>query len=213
MKFLDEIRMPQERFSVRKQLLITVAIMFMGICMGVFSKFLDGALPDWLYIIDRFLDFHNFLGGFAPWIVIAVCIAVYSHTPIRAAINVFVFFVGMVSSYYIYSNFVSGFFPKSYAMIWVGFTIISPILAFFCWYAKGKGIIAFILSFVIIGVLMNTAFAYGRFYVDIRSWLNIFMLLLGIAVLHKSLKETILMIAAGAVFAILVNEFVPFNIW
>lgn len=213
MKFLDKIRMPQERFSVRKQLLITVAIMFMGICMGVFSKFLDGALPDWLYIIDRLLDFHNFLGGFAPWIVIAVCIAVYSHTPIRAAINVFVFFVGMVSSYYIYSNFISGFFPKSYAMIWVGFTIISPILAFFCWYAKGKGVIAFILSSVIIGVLMNTAFAYGRFYVDIRSWLNIFMLLLGIAVLHKSLKETILMIAAGAVFAILVNEFVPFNIW
>ena len=37
------------------------------------------------------VDLHNVLGEFAPWIVIAVCIAVYSTTPIRAGINVFAF--------------------------------------------------------------------------------------------------------------------------
>ena len=44
-----------------------------------------------------------------------------------------VFFVGMVTSYYLYSKFVAGFFSRSYAMIWVTFTVISPILAFICW--------------------------------------------------------------------------------
>lgn len=74
--------------------------------------------------------------------VIAVCIAVYSHAPFRAAMNVFLFFVGFVASYYLYCNFVAGFFPRSYAMIWIAYTIASPFLGFLCWYAKGKGWVA-----------------------------------------------------------------------
>lgn len=119
----------------------------------------------------------------------------------------------MVASYYIYGNFVAGFFPKNYAMIWIGFTIISPILAFMCWYAKGKGVIAFILSAGIISVLMNTAFAYGIFYISIRSWLNVAMLILGIVILNRTLKETIMMIGVGAILAILLETIIPFHIW
>lgn len=119
----------------------------------------------------------------------------------------------MVASYYIYGNFVAGFFPKNYAMIWIGFTIISPILAFMCWYAKGKGVIAFILSAGIISVLMNTAFAYRIFYISIRSWLNVAMLILGIVILNRTLKETIMMIGVGAILAILLETIIPFHIW
>lgn len=183
--------------------------------MGTFSKYLDyrqAELPALIQAFDQALDFHNFLSGFAPWIIIAICISVYSHTAVRAAINVFLFFAGMIASYYIYGNFVAGFFPKSYAMIWIGFTIISPILAFICWYAKGKGVIAFILSAGIISFLMNTAFAYGIFYISIRSWLNVSMLILGIVILNRSLKETIMMIGIGAVLAILLETIIPFHI-
>ena len=79
-------------------------------------------------------------------------LAIYSRSSIRASLNVLVFFVGMVSSYYLYSNFVAGFFPKSYAMIWVGLTFISPLLAFICWYTKGISKVSFILSAVIIAI-------------------------------------------------------------
>lgn len=85
------------------------------------------------------VDLHNFLGEFAPWIVIAVCIAVYSTTPIRAGINVFAFFAGMVSSYYWYSNFIAGFFPKSYAIVWITFTVLSLFLAFCVGMQKVQG--------------------------------------------------------------------------
>lgn len=216
MEFLDKIRTAEKMSSIKKQVFITTVILLFGIFMGTFSKFLDyrqAELPELFQIIDNALDFHNFLGGFAPWIVIAVCISINSCTPFRAAINVFSFFTGMIASYYIYSNFVAGFFPKSYAMIWIGFTIISPLPAFICWYAKGKGIIALILSAGIVSVLINTAFAYGMLYIDVRSWLNILMLILGIIILHKSSKETILMIGAGSVLAILVNTFIPIHIW
>lgn len=216
MEFLDKIRAPEKTNSIKTRIFATTGIFVLGICLGTFSKFLDyrqAELPALLQAFDQALDFHNFLGGFAPWIIIAICISVYSHTAIRAAINVFLFFAGMVASYYIYGNFVAGFFPKSYAMIWIGFTIISPILAFICWYAKGKGVIAFILSAGIIGVLMNTAFAYGIFYISIRSWLNVSMLILGIVILNRSLKETIMMIGIGIVLAILLDTIIPFHIW
>ena len=102
-------------------------------------------------------------------------------------------FVGMVTSYYLYSNFVAGFFPKSYAMIWSLFTLLSPVLAFFCWYAKGKGWSAFIISAGILGFIINSTLSYGMWYVDIRSYLHLLTLILGIIILHKSTKETICM--------------------
>lgn len=208
--------MPQKSNSIKRQVIVTIGILFLGICMGVFSKFLDyrqAELPTLLQAIDNALDFHNFLGGFAPWIIIAVCISVYSHTPIRAAINVFSFFTGFVASYYVYSNFVAGFFPRSYAFIWIAFTIISPFLAFLSWYAKGTGHIALILSSGILGVLLNTAFSYGMFYIDIRSGLNLMMLLLGVFVLRKSLKETAGMIGVSIVLAIIIKMVIPFSLW
>ncbi len=216
MELLDRIRAPKKSDSVKIQVIFTIGILLLGICMGTFSKYLDyhqGHLPLLLQAIDNALDFHNFLGGFAPWIVIAVCIAVYSHTSFRAAINVFLFFTGFVGSYYIYCNFVVGFFPKSYAMIWIAYTIASPFLGFLCWYAKGEGWVALIFSAGILGVLVNTAFVYGMFYIDIRSWLNVLMLLLGILVLRKPVKETICMMGIAIVFALIIKTVIPFHFW
>jgi hypothetical protein len=216
MNFLDKIRTPQKSANIKKQSMVTIGILLFGICMGVFSKFLDyrhAELPVLLQVIDKKFDFHNFLGGFAPWIVIAVCISVYSHTPVRAAINVFSFFSGFVGSYYVYCNFVAGFFPRSYVFIWIAFTILSPFLAFLSWYAKGTGRVAIVLSAGIISVLLNTAFSYGIFYIDIRSWLNLLMLLFGVFILHKTMKETMGMMGIAVVLAIMIEMVIPFNFW
>ena len=216
MEVLDNIRMPKKKGSIKTQVFISLSMLIFGICLGTFSKFLDyrhASLPGLLRRMDEFLDFHNFLGGFAPWIVIAVCISVYSYTPIRASINVFTFFIGMVSSYYVYSYFVAGFLPKSYAFIWVLFTILSPFCAFLSWYAKGKGMLSLMISAGMISLLINTAFAYGVFYVDIRSWLNVMMLMFGVIVLHKSFKETIGRIGLSIILAIIVDIVIPFHIW
>ena len=215
-EFWGKIRTPQKTYPMSKQVLISISILLFGVFMGVFSKYLDyrqANLPALLHLIDSTVDLHNFLGKFAPWIVIAVCIAVYSTTSIRAAINVFAFFTGMVTSYYLYSNFIAGFFPKSYAFVWIVFTAVSPFLAFLCWYAKGTGLVAFFLSSGVIGVLLNCAFYYGMFYIDISSGLELLMLAIGVIILRKSFKETIGMIGAGAVLAIIIKAVIPFRIW
>ena len=212
MKLLDKVRTPQNKFPAKKQIFITAIIFLLGIGLGTFSKYLDhqqAYLPSFLMIIDTSIDLHNFLGRFSPWIFIAVCISVYSQSAVKAA-AVFIFFVGMVSSYYLYSNFIAGFFPKSYAMIWIAFTVLSPFLAYLCWYAKGNGWIACIISACIIGTLFNTAFSYGFIYFAVHHWLEVIVLLLMIVILRRKSKEMFVMLGIGIVFAVVINILFPF---
>lgn len=211
--FLNNIRCVEKKISIKRQMINTVAIMFFGILLGAFSKFLDNTPINRLPFFFGYLDIVNFLGRFAIWVFLALCVSVYSISPIRAAINAFVFFVGMVTSYYLYSNYIAGFFPKSYAMIWVGFTAVSPVLAFLCWYAKGRGKVSLILAAGIIAVLFNMTFVYRLpSYINIRSALELLIFICGCVVLRrKSAKETVLMMVAGVVLAPILDAVIPFN--
>ena len=131
------------------------------------------------------------------WIFLAVSISVYSKTPIRSATNVFLFFAGMVSSYYLYTVFIAGFFPKSYMMIWIFMTCISPFLAFVCWYAKGQGIIAVTISSIIFMFISRQAFAFGFWYFDLRSILEFLLWIAMIFVLYQSPKQIIQVVSIG----------------
>lgn len=214
MKYLNRVRKPETQSSPQSKLLMVTGTLLLGACLGTFSKYLDyrqTALPGILQQIDASLDLHNFLGTFAPWIVIAVFLSIKSPSPFQASANVFAFFAGMVASYYLHSNYVAGFFPKSYAMIWVGFTLLSPLLAFFCWYAKGIGWFSIAISAGILGFLINCTLAYGMWYVDIRSPLHLVTLILGILMLRRrSGKETLLVIGLSIPAAILLDMLVPF---
>lgn len=194
-----------------KKILHSIAVLFFGIVLGTVSKFLDTTPSNELpFIIER-LDVRNFLGRFAVWILIAVCISIYSNSSIRAAVNVFTFFLGMVTSYYLYSKFIAGFFPRSYAMIWFGLTAISPLLAFVCWYAKGKSKISLAISSLIIAVLFNMTFAYGWIYFDIYSSLELIVFICGLVILRRStIKETIVTTAIGVIAAMILNMILPF---
>ena len=118
----------------------------------------------------------------------------------------------MVTSYYLYSKFIAGFFPRSYAMIWFGITAISPLLAFVCWYAKGEHKISLILSSILIAVLFNTTFVYGWIYFDIYSILEAIVFICGLVILRRNtIKDTIIMTALGVVIAIFLNMLIPFH--
>lgn len=210
--FLNSIRHKKKTLSFNKQIIDTIAILFLGIALGVFAKFLDNIASDDLPFIFEFLDIRNFLGRFAIWVLIALCISIYSNSSIRASINVFIFFAGMVTSYYVYSKSVAGFFPISYAMIWAGFTVISPLLAFVCWYAKGKGKIAFVLSAMTLAVMFNMSFVYGSSYFEMRSILELLAFICGFMVLkRKTVKESIIMLVIGIAFALIFNLLIPFH--
>lgn len=209
--FLDNIRKPEKHISIQRQIMHTIGVLVLGIILGTFSKWLDCMPSNQLPYLMEYLDIRNFLGRFAFWIFMGVCISIYSSSALRAAVNVFVFFTGMVGSYYLYSKFAAGFFPRAYAMIWVGFTIVSFFLAFICWYAKGKGKPGLMICAGIVGVLFNTAFAYGPGYFDVRYVLELILFCVSIWILKRTWKETLLMTGIGIVFAFLLRFISPFQ--
>ena len=226
--FLNSIRCADKKISVEKQFMNSSAIMLFGIILGAFSKFLENNLvtiffeyldnnlvnisPAFIFeCSDIVFSIANFLSRFAIWVFLALCVSVYSASPIRAAINVFLFFAGMVASYYLYTNYIAGFFPKSYAMIWVGFTVISPVLAFLCWYAKGFSKVSLALSSGIIAVLFNMTFVYRLpGYINIRSALELLVFICGCVVMRRqTVKESVLMVAIGVVLAPILDIAIP----
>lgn len=198
--------------ALSRQIISTTLILLLGILLGAFSKFLDCTAGNALPAILEYLDIRNLLGRFGIWMLLGLCIAVYSPSPICAAVNVFVFFSGMVAGYYAYSKWIAGFFPQSYALIWAGFTVISPLLAWICWYAKGNGKLSLGISSLLIAVLFNASFVYGWLYFNMCSVPELITFLCGVAVLRRSsAKETILMTTIGLATALLLHLIVPFQ--
>ena len=129
-------------------------------------------------------------------------------------INVFLFFAGMVSGYYLYCNFVAGFFPESYAMIWVFLTVVSPFFAYICWYMPGKGWLSVILSGAALSFFINSAFAYGMFYISVRSPLYLVPLAAAAFVLRRrNIKEEAAVIVTAMTVAVLISLFSPIHIY
>ena len=194
--FLNKIRRPIN-ISLSRKLVYSTLIFVIGVILGVISKIFDETASNSLPYFLEVLDLRNFLSRMGVWIFLAVLISVNSKSPVRSGINIFLFFVGLIGSYYLYTVMIAGFFPKSYTMIWIIMTVISPLMAFICWYAKGKGIIAISISSIIIMFISRQAFAFGLWYFSIRSILELLLWIATVFVLYKSPKQIMKVITMG----------------
>lgn len=193
------------------KILNTFMILILGGVLGVFSKWLDEiSLNDdvWWHNILSFLDLGNVLSMLGIWILIALCISIYSATPLRAGINVFVFFLAMNINYHLYTIFFAGFNPMSYMMIWYGITLFSPILAFICWYSKGYGIIPIIINIGIITVMILCSFAIGMWYFDFISFIDTIIFIITLVVLYETPKKSIIALTGGFIVAFMLRLFI-----
>ena len=212
MKFnLDSIRSPKTNIPLKKQIIHTLLLLLFGVLLGVLSKFLDETPSNLLPSFLQALDLRNFFSRLAIWIFIGVWVSISASSAKRAALNVFVFFLGFVSSYYLYSTFIAGFFPQEYAMIWFGLAIVSPLLGFICWFAKGDGLPALVLKAGILAVVFNLTFSYGFVYFYVRYLLEFIVFGATMMLLYQNKKETLKAVRLGVVFAILLKVFLPFG--
>lgn len=206
---LDKIRKADESSTLSRRILESALIALSGVLIGVFQKWIDSMASNELPMFFQQIDIVNFMGRLAIWILIAVCISVYAKTPLRASLNTFLFLISMVAGYYVYCNFVLGFLPVSYMMIWVAIAFLSIPLAYICWYAKGEGIPAIVISAGILGVLLAqgvilTQGVYVTHMTEVVVWF------IGAAVLYRKPKEFALVIALSIVIAVIYQMFIPY---
>jgi len=209
--FLEKVRTSNTNLTTFNKIINSTMIFIFGIALGVFSKWLDNlALNDsiwWQHILGM-LNLGNVFSLLGVWILIAVCISVYSSSPLRASVNVFVFFLGMCVSYHIYTIVFSGFNPMNYMLIWYGITLISPFMAFVCWYAKGNGIIAFIIKVCIITVMILCSFSIGMWYFDFISVIDTIFFITILVVLYDTPKNLLYSLICSVLLAYLIRFFI-----
>ena len=95
-------------------------------------------------------------------------------------------------------------------MMWIVIALASFFMAYICWYAKGKGFMAIIISSVIIGVLLAQAFNLNitqGFYVyhslEVLTWF------LGVILLRRKPKEYAIEIGLSLVIALVYQLTMP----
>ncbi|MCH5185898.1 MAG: hypothetical protein J1F64_07215 [Oscillospiraceae bacterium] len=192
---LSKIRAPEKDIKLSVQITHSILILLFGIALGALSKQLDNmsindAIP-WQRILG-ILDLRNVFSELAIWLLISLAISVFSGTPLRASLNVFLFFAGMCCSYHLYTIVFSGFNPRRYMMIWYGFTVLSPALAFVCWFGKGKTKVSLVIDTLILTVMISECFSIGLWYFDFKSIINTLIFIGSATVLYNTPKYTVI---------------------
>lgn len=115
--------------KLRKSWIIPVCMFQFGAGLGVISKLLD------LYTTNL----GEIFSQMSVWILICTLIAIYSKSRRAAAVNVFVFCVGMLIAYYITAEVTSAVYGMTFVYGWAAFTLCTPLFAAFTWMTKEKG--------------------------------------------------------------------------
>ena len=208
--YFDRIRKSSLNLSFKRQIVITLGVILLGFLLGILQKWVDGTGGSNLPVMLQQLDIGNYFGRLAIWIFLGTLVSVYSESPLRAAINTFMFFISMLAGYYLYCNYVLGFLPRAYMMMWIVISFASFFMAYICWYTIGEGFIAIFISSVIIGVLLAQAFNLNitqGFYMyhslEVVTWLA------GVVLLRRKPKEYAVEIGLSVVIAFIYQLVMP----
>lgn len=191
------------QIAVRNSLLIVL----LGGALGLIAKLLDVIPFNELPQIFQYLDISNELSDFPFWLLIGLCVAVRSANPRRAALNVFLFFASMVAAYYAYTIWGAGFFPRRYMMVWVGCTVVSPLIGALCWYAKGESWVSVGISAVIIAVFALFTFGFGLWYFDVYSLVSLIIFIGILMVLYVNPRQLLISLGLAAVLFVALTLF------
>lgn len=110
-----------------------------------------------LGIISRLLDIYSqnlgeIFSQMAIWILFGVLISVYSESAKKAMCNILPFCLGMLVTYYAVAIIKHGVYGTTFIIGWTIFAFGSPVLAFFAWQSKEKGIFPCMIRMGIVAV-------------------------------------------------------------
>ena len=118
--------------------------------------------PHWMFciglllgVISRIFDIYtqnlgNIFSQMAIWILFGTLISIYSKTKKIAMMNVFLFCIGMLITYYAVAITTKGVYSNGFIIGWSIFAFCSPIFAYFAWMTKEKGVFPIVIRFGII---------------------------------------------------------------
>ena len=113
-----------------------------GLAIGAAARLLDIFTTNWGEVFSQM----------AVWILMGTLISIYSRTAKRAMVNVLVFCLGMLLTYYFAAALSHGVYSMQFIIGWTAFALCSPVMAYFAWLTKEHGIFAKIVGVGIVAV-------------------------------------------------------------
>lgn len=119
-----------------------LAMLCFGLLLGFISRILD------IYTTNL----GEIFSQMAIWVLLGTLISIYSKTAKKAMINVLTFCMGMLLTYYLAAAISHGVYSGSFIIGWTVFALCSPVMAYFAWLTKEKGVFPIIVRIGIIAV-------------------------------------------------------------
>lgn len=126
---------------MERKMLKPSSMLLLGLLLGTISRIFD------IY----FETLGAIFSQMAIWILIGTLIAIYSKTKVKAMLNIFPFCIGMLITYYVTAAITDGVYSSTFIIGWTMFAACSPIMAFFAWMTKEKGLFPKAIS---VGIVM-----------------------------------------------------------
>ena len=129
------------------KLLNPLSTLAAGLILGVTARLLD------IYAEN----FGEIFSQMAIWILLGTLISIYSPTKKSAMRNIFPFCAGMLVTYYAAAMLTNGVYGWSFIVGWTVFAFLSPVMAYFAWMTKERGLFPEIIGIgiVLVSVLSS----------------------------------------------------------
>lgn len=131
----------------RSKLLNPVSMLCVGLLLGIVSRLFDIYCPLLGEIFSQM----------SVWILLGTLIVGYSPTKKAAMLNIFPFCLGMLLTYYAMAMLTHGVYGRSFIIGWTVFAFFSPIMAYFAWMVKQRGLFPKIIGtgIVLVSILSS----------------------------------------------------------
>ena len=138
---------------MKKAILHPIGMFFVGLILGIVSRLLD------IYT----QNLGNIFSQMAIWILFGVLISIYSSSKRKAMLNILPFCIGMLITYYFVAFITKGVYSTVFIIGWTVFALLSPIMAYFAWMTKEKGVFPKIIGIgIIIVSLLSSVILFDR---------------------------------------------------
>ena len=137
---------------LKDRILNPISMLMIGLLTGIIVKLID------IHFYVQYFGFSlsDLFSEMGIWILFGVLISLFSKSRKYAMINVFLFNIGMLTTYYITAHLMNSVYGFAFIKGWTIFAFLSPIMAYFITLIKYKGKISYIIKFGIILVYILT---------------------------------------------------------
>lgn len=169
--------------KIKDYILHPISMFIIGLLTGIIIKLIDIH-----FRVQHFgFSLSDVFSELGIWILIGVIISLFSKNKKYAMLNIFLFSIGMLITYYITAEVTNSIYGWTFIKGWSVFACLSPMLAYLVTLTKEKGLLSLIIKIGIILVYLITniiIFGGPRIY-DI-----VFILILIYLLFIKKYKKT-----------------------